>query len=66
MWKLDVKKVLLIFLIIDISLITTEIIITGKYIQSLEFILSSLFFIGHYLEKGINHLFKQFHIKKNI
>jgi Co/Zn/Cd efflux system component len=64
MWKLDIKRVLLIFLIIDILLITTETIITGKCIMSMGFILSSLMFVGHYLDKGINNFFKKFHIKK--
>ncbi len=64
MWNLNFKKVLLLFLIIDISLITIEILITGKFIQSLGFILFSLLFVGHYLEEAINHFFKQLHIKK--
>jgi hypothetical protein len=63
-WNLNFKNVLLIFLIIDISLLTIEILITGKFIQSLAFILISLLFVGHYLEEGINHFFKLFHIKK--
>ena len=63
-WNLDVKKVLLVFLIVSISLITIEIVLTRGAIQSLGLILSSLIFVGHYLDKGINHFFKAFHIKK--
>ena len=53
-WKFDVKKVLLIFLIIAISLITVEIIIAGRIYQSMGIVLSSLIFVGHYLGKYAN------------
>ncbi|MFX0007500.1 MAG: cation diffusion facilitator family transporter [Candidatus Hermodarchaeota archaeon] len=63
-WELDTKKVLSIYFILSITLIIIEIILTGTFLWSFSLTVMSLFFVGHYLTKGLNTLFKQFHIRE--
>ncbi len=63
-WDLDTKKVLSIYFILSITLIIIEMLITGSFLWSFSLTVMSLFFVGHYLTKGFNTLFKQFHIKE--
>ncbi len=63
-WDLDTKKVLSIYFSLSISLILIEFLITGSFLWSFSLTIMSLFFVGHYLTKGFNTLFKQFHIKE--
>ncbi|MFX1380230.1 MAG: cation diffusion facilitator family transporter [Promethearchaeota archaeon] len=63
-WDLDTKKVLSVYFILSITLIIIEFIITGSFLWSFSLTVMSLFFVGHYLTKGLNALFKQFHIKE--
>jgi divalent metal cation (Fe/Co/Zn/Cd) transporter len=63
-WDLETKKVLSIYFTLSITLITIEFLITGSFLWSFSLTVMSLFFVGHYLTKGFNSLFKQFHIKE--
>jgi hypothetical protein len=63
-WELDTKKVLSIYFILSITFIIIEMFLTGTFLWSFSLTVMSLFFVGHYLTKGFNTLFKQFHIRE--
>ncbi|MDX1797613.1 MAG: cation transporter [Candidatus Lokiarchaeia archaeon] len=63
-WELDTKKVLSIYFILSITFIIIEMLLTGTFLWSFSLTVMSLFFVGHYLTKGFNTLFKQFHIRE--
>ncbi|MFX1574481.1 MAG: cation diffusion facilitator family transporter [Promethearchaeota archaeon] len=63
-WELDAKKVLSIYFTLTTTSMIIEFVLTGSFLWSFSLTVISLFFVGHYLTKGFNILFRQFHIKE--
>ncbi|MFW9901242.1 MAG: cation transporter [Candidatus Thorarchaeota archaeon] len=58
------KKVLIIYVLVSLTSSIIEIIFLRTFFYSFWITYIGVFFTGHYIRRGINDFFKQFHIKK--
>ncbi len=61
---LNPKKVLIIYVLISLTSSIIEIIFIKTFFYSFWITYIGVFLTGHYIRRGINDFFKQFHIKK--
>jgi len=61
-WSLDYRKIVLGYIIVCVTSIILDIILTGSIWLSFWISYAGLFFSAHYINEAIVRLFKQFHI----
>ncbi len=61
---LNAKKVLIIYVLISLISSIIEIVFLKSFFYSFWITYIGVFFTGHYIRRGINDFFKQFHVKK--